>query len=167
MHSMLDDMDELRVQLEKGSIQRAYAALLAYMLSLRTYLVNKYGISVVSNLYQGYLDMTYFAIFPHSLKDRGLKVAVVFNYNAFRFEAWLAARNRVVQRQYWEVFKDSQWPEYRVVAPAKGIDSIIEYDLAADFDLASPENLTETIEKGTAEFIADMEKFLSEAQTGK
>ena len=34
--------------------------------------------------------MTYFALFPASLKCRGLKVTIVFNYEAFRFEAWLA-----------------------------------------------------------------------------
>ena len=31
-----------------------------------------------------------------------LAVAVVFDYEAFRFELWLAARNRKVQRKYWD-----------------------------------------------------------------
>jgi len=164
MHSIQKDMEELRRQLGKGAIQKAYGALLSYMMGLRTHFVNKYGDSAVSGLYQGYMDMTYFALFPPSLKRRDLKVAIVFNYSAFRFEAWLAARNRKVQRQYWELFRDSHWAEYRVVTPAGGIDSIIECDLAKDFDFADPEALTSRIENATAAFIANVERFLSKHQ---
>ena len=162
MHSIQEDMAELQRQLGKGSIQRAYGALLAYMMGLRTHFQNNYGAPAVSGLYQGYMDMTYFALFPPALKRRDLKVAIVFNYDAFRFEAWLAARNRKVQRQYWELFRDSHWAEYRVVTPAGGIDSIIECDLAKDFDFSDPDALTSKIESATAAFIANIERFLSE-----
>lgn len=164
MHSIHEDMEELRRQLGIGSIQKAYRALLSYMTGLRTHFVNKYGDPAVSGLYQGYMDMTYFALFPPALKRRDLKVAIVFNYEAFRFEAWLAARNRKVQRQYWELFKDSDWAAYRVVAPAAGIDSIFECDLTKDFDLSNPDTLTSNIEKATVAFIDEIERFLSDHQ---
>lgn len=90
MHSLVEDIRDFRGQLEKGSIQKAYKALISYMMSLRTHFKNKYEGFTVSGLYQGYMDMTYFALFPPSLKRRDLKIAVVFNYDAFRFEAWLA-----------------------------------------------------------------------------
>jgi hypothetical protein len=162
MHSMREDIEEFRRQLEKGAIQKVYRALLSYMLGLRTHFKNNYADFTVSGLYQGYMDMTYFALFPPSLKHRGLKIAVVFNYDAFRFEAWLAGGNRKIQRQYWELFRDSQWAEYRVVTPAKGIDSIIECDLAKDIDLDNPETLTSSIETTTVSFIDDIERYLSE-----
>lgn len=108
MHSIQEDIEELRRQLDKGSIQKAYRELLSYMLELRTHFVKKYGDSAVSGLYQGYMDMTYFALLPPALKRLDLKVAIVFKYDTFRFEAWLAARNRKIQRQYRELFKDSQ-----------------------------------------------------------
>ena len=79
MHPIQADAKELRRQLEQGAIQRAYKALLSYMMGLRTRFENSYGDSAVSGLYQGYLDMTYFALFPPSLKQRDLKVAIVFN----------------------------------------------------------------------------------------
>ena len=164
MHSIQADMEELRGQLGKGSIQKAYRALLSYMMGLRTHFKNNYPDFAVSGLYQGYMDMTYFALFPPSLKHRGLKIAIVFNYEAFRFEAWLAGSNRKLQRQYWELFRDSQWPKYRVVTPGRGIDSIIECDLAKDFDFSDPDALTSSIETGTAAFIDDIERFLSERQ---
>jgi hypothetical protein len=135
------------------------------MMGLRTHFVNKYGEPAVSGLYQGYMDMTYFALFPPSLKRLDLKVAIVFNYDAFRLEAWLAARNRKVQRQYWELFKDSHWAEYRVVTPAGGIDSIIECDLTKDFDLSDPDTLTSRIDNVTTAFIDNIERFLFERLT--
>lgn len=164
MQLIQEDMEELRRQLEKGSIQKAYAALLSYIMGLRTHFVNKYGDPAVSGLYQGYMDMTYFAIFPPLLKRHDLKVAIVFNYDAFRFEAWLSARNRRVQQQYWELFKDSQWTEYRVVTPARGIDSIVECDLVKKIDFSDPKALTSRIELVTTEFIDNIERFISEHQ---
>lgn len=100
MQSIRKDVEEFRSQLEKGSIQKAYRALLSYMMGLRTFFQNKLAGSTVSGLYQGYMDMTYFALFPSSLKHRNLKIAIVFNYDAFGFQAWLAGGNRKVQRQY-------------------------------------------------------------------
>ena len=164
MPSIANDMQELRRQLRKGSIQKAYKALLSYMAGLRMHFANRHGEPAVSGLYQGYMDMTYFAIFPPSFKRPDLKVAIVFNYEAFRFEAWLAARNRRVQRQYWELFKDRNWPAYRVVAPAAGIDSILECDLTNEFDLGSPDILTSSIEMATDAFINEIERYLSERQ---
>jgi hypothetical protein len=161
MQSMQKDMDELRLQIEKKSIQKAYRALISYMTGLRTSFAEKYGEPAVSALYQGYMDMTYFALFPPSLKSLDLKVAIVFNYDAFRFEAWLAARNRKIQRQYYELFKDSHWNEYRVIPPAQGVDSMIECDLAKGLDFSNPDALTSRIENDAAVFIADIEAFLS------
>lgn len=164
MHPIQEDLEILRIQLGKGSIQKAYRALLSYMLGLRTNFVKKYGERSVSTIYQGYMDMTYFALFPPSLKPLNLKVAIVFNYDAFRFEVWLAARNRKIQQQYWELFKDRQWEDTRLVRPGEGIDAILERDLAADFDLSDPETLTSNIEVKTAAFINDIEASMAKLQ---
>jgi hypothetical protein len=164
--SIRENIEEFRKQLEEGSIQKAYRALFSFLAGLRTHFVNKYGASAVSGLYQGYLDMSYFALFPPALKRRGLKVAIVFNYDAFRFEAWLSARNRKVQRQYWELLGNRRWSGYRVVAPAAGIDSILECDLAGGaggFDLSHPDALISRIENATAVFIDDIEKSLAQS----
>ena len=165
MRSIQEDMNELRMQLRTGAIQKAYKALLSYMMELRTRFKNKYPSYSISGLYQGYLDMTYFAIVPPSLKQRDLKIAIVFNYEAFRFEAWLAGTHRQVQRKYWELFRDSRWTEYRIVTPAKGVDSIIECNLAEDFDFGDLDSLTASIEENAVEFIDDVERFLSDHET--
>jgi hypothetical protein len=165
MKSIQENMHELQGQLRIGAIQKAYRALLDYMMDLRTFFKSRYPSYSISGLYQGYMDMTYFAIVPPSLKHRDLKIAIVFNYEAFRFEAWLSGTNRQVQRKYWELFKDSRWTEYRVVAPAKGVDSIIECNLAENFDFGDLDSLTASIEKNIVEFIDKIEKFISDHET--
>lgn len=160
MHALRKDMEELQGQLRKGPVRRAYRALLTYMLELRTHFKNS-G-SAVSGLYPGYMDMSYFALFPPALEARNLKIAIVFDYDAFGFEAWLAGGNRKVQRQYWELFKEGRWPAYRLVTPAKGVDSILECDLASGLDLDDRAALTASIETATAAFIDDIERFLAE-----
>ena len=155
-------MNELRAQLRIGVIQKAYKTLLGYMMDLRIHFQNRYSSYSISGLYQGFMDMTYFAIVPPSLKHNNLKIAIVFNYEAFRFEAWLSGANRQVQRKYWEMFRDSQWADYRVVTPAKGVDSIIECNLAENFDFGDLDSLTASIEENTVKFINDIEKFFSD-----
>jgi hypothetical protein len=156
-----ESMEEFQRLLEEGTVQTAYRALLSYMMGLRAYFKKSLDGATVSGLYQGYMDMTYFALFPPSIRRHNLKIAIVFNYDAFRFEAWLAGSNRQVQRQYWELFEGAPWPKYRVVAPAKGVDSILECDLASGFDLDDPDALTTTIETATLAFIDDIDRFLS------
>ena len=162
MRSIQDEINELREQLKTGSIQKAYRALLGYMMDLRMQFKKRLPSYSISGLYQGYMDMTYFAIVPPSLKHRSLKIAIVFNYEAFRFEAWLAGGNRQVQRKYWQLVRDSRWTEYRIVTPAKGVDSIMECDLAGSFDFGDCDGLTAKIEEKTIKFIEDVEKFLSD-----
>jgi hypothetical protein len=154
------DLEELRRQLQKGAIPNAYRALLSYISELQAHFARKLGARAVSALYQGYMDMTYFALFPPALKRRGLKIAVVFNYDTFRFEAWLAARNRKLQQQYWQMFSQRRWANCRVSSPATGVDSILERDLAKDFDLHDPSSLTRRIDSETSKFIACIEHSL-------
>ena len=162
MPSMQQDMNEFRGQIQSGATPRAYRALLNYMTDLRAQFKKQYPDSAISGLYQGYLDMSYFAILTPSCKQRGLKIAIVFNYQAFRFEAWLAAANRQVQHKYWRLFSGSPWPGYRVTAPAPGVDSIMACNLAEDFSFDDLRGLTARIMENTAGFIHPVERFLAD-----
>ncbi|MDO8963711.1 MAG: hypothetical protein Q7W30_04375 [Coriobacteriia bacterium] len=166
MSGLSSDLRELREQLAKGSIQRAYPAIVGYMSRLRAHFAGTQGERAVSGLYQGYFDMTYFALFPPTLKSRDLKLAIVFDYEAFGFEVWLAARNRKVQRQYWGLFRDGGWSEYLLVEPAPGIDAIVEHDVASGFELDDPEALTASIELAVETFLGDLERFLEAHDPG-
>ena len=164
MESFHEHMNEFRNQLEKGSIQKAYQGLMEYIMGLRTYLQNKYPDYAVSgSIYYGYMDMTYFAFTPKSLKDRKLKIAIVFVYETFRFEIWLAGNNKAVQEKYWKSFKESGWDKYHIVPSTRGVDAIVEHVIVENPDFSDLDALTNRIENETLTFIKDVESFLDGA----
>jgi hypothetical protein len=163
MGSFHENMNEYKKQLEKGAVRDAYKGLMEYIMRLRTLFQNKYPDYVVSgSVYYGYMDMTYFSFFPVSLKNRNLKIAIVFVHDTCRFEAWLAGSNKQVQTKYWTLFKESDWKKYHIVPTTQGVDSIVEYVLVNNPDFNDLDTLTKTIETGTLKFIEDIESFLSQ-----
>jgi hypothetical protein len=166
MKSLQENMVEFRKQLEKGSIQKAYQGLMEYMMSLKNHFLNKYpDYSAPGSLYNGYMDMTYFSVLPKPLKDRDLKIAIVFLYDAFRFEIWLSGKNKQVLAKYWKIIKESSWDKYRIVEPGKGVDSIVEHILVDKPDFSDLDTLTKQIEQRALEFIQDIESFLAKTAT--
>lgn len=83
-----DCVSEYRKQVEKGDIVTVYRGLMEYIMNLRTHFKNRYPDYFVSgSIYHGYMDMTYFPLFPVKLKEKGLKIAVVLIHDRLRFEA--------------------------------------------------------------------------------
>jgi hypothetical protein len=155
-------MDEYRKQMRKGDIAEAYKGLMDYIMNLRRHFQNKYPDYFVSgSIYYGYMDMTYFSFFPKSLKNRKLKIGIVFIHDTCRFEVWLFGYNKQVQAKYWKLFKENDWNTYRIPSTIKGMDSIIEYIVVDNPDFSDLDTLTKQIEKGTLKFIKDVENFLS------
>ena len=133
-----------------------------YFNSLRVYFKKKYpGHSVSGSVYYGFMDMTYFSFTPKILKQKKLKIAIVFLHEAFRFEVWLAGNNKKVQAKYWKIIKESNWKKYRTPLTTKGADSIIEYTLIEHPDFNDLDKLTKQIEIKTLNFVEDVEDFLS------
>ncbi len=156
-----ENMKEYRIQMEKGVIKDAYRELMVYIMNLRTHFKNKYPDYFVGGLYEGYMDMTYFSFSPQSLKDKKLRIAIVFIHDLVRFEVWLAGYNKQIQTKFWELIKESSWDKYRIVPTTKNADSIIEYVLVENPNFNDLYTLTEQIEKGTLKFVKDIENFLS------
>jgi hypothetical protein len=164
--SLSEAMAEYREQLNKGAIQTAYRGLMNYIMELRTYFEKKYPQYLVSGtIYFGYMDMTYFSFFPASLKNRGLKVGVVFFHESFRFEVWLFGYNKKIQAKYWKLFKEKGFQNYPVPSTLKGVDSIVEGVLVENPDFGDLDALTKRIEDGALRFIEEVEAFLAKQST--
>jgi hypothetical protein len=162
MESLQECINEYRIQVKKGAIQKAYKGLMDYIMGLRTHFNHKFpDYSVSGSVYIGYMDMTYFSIVPKPFKERGLKIAIVFLHEAFRFEVWLSGYNKQVQTKYWKYFKENGWDKYHLVPSTKGADSILEFVLVDNPDFGDVEPLTKKIEGGTLRFINDVESFLT------
>jgi hypothetical protein len=155
------EVRELRKQAGNQAFTRAYRGLLAFMARLRAQLQAAHPRYRTSDVYQGYFDITHFAVIPPGLGRHRLKIAVVFNYDAFQFELWLCGVNRGVQRKYYERLRAGSWPACRVREPGPGVDAVLECDVASGSALADPEALTSTIDERLMQLTRDVEAFLS------
>jgi hypothetical protein len=166
MKSLQENMIEFRKQLRIGAVQKAYLGLMQYMMNLKNHFTNQYpDFSVPGSIYYGYMDMTYFSVVPASLKERELKIAIVFVYDTFRFEVWLSGRNQQVMAKYWKIIRERGWDKYKLAPQGKWADSILENVLVENPDFSDIKALTRQIEQGTLKFINDVERFLSKAAT--
>jgi len=157
MEDINDCIDELHKQLSKGKIQRGYRAILEYMLFLQSYLKKQYkDYSFPGTFYHGYMDMSYFAFIPSSFIGKGLKIAIVFNFEAFRFEIWLSGYNKEIQKKYWEYFKEKKVGRFYILDTIKGYDSIIEDHI--DIQNLDKEETTEELVKRIETFVKIIEK---------
>lgn len=119
-----------------GELQKTYQDLVGIVQNLRTEFSKKYeGEFSVANVLHGYIDFTYFYLQNDYLKNRKLKLAVVFKHQHAIFELWLLGQTKDVQILYWRKLREVKWvnqeamPEY----------SIFEVPLlvAPDFDNSS------------------------------
>jgi hypothetical protein len=161
MEHFHSSIPEFHAQLKIGKIQKAFRGIINYMMALKTHLKSKYpSFSTSSNLYIGTMDMTYFSFTPTHFSDMGLKFAVVFSYSTFRFEVWLSAVNKKVQKQYWKQIKELEHEPYHIVPTIQGYDSILECILVDQPDFVDLDQLTLEIERGTIKFIDDIDRIL-------
>ena len=150
--------------LNKGDIQKAYRGILEFMSELRTELEQKYPDYVFSQVYPGYMDMSYFAITPMEMRTRKLKVALVYLHEANRFELWLSANNRKLQKKWIDVLSQCEDMQYRVSEVGVGIDSIVEYIVHVQPNFDARAALKQSLEMNTLRFIKDMETRIHDVQ---
>jgi hypothetical protein len=163
MGSLNASMREYRAQLQKGMIQKAYKGLMETLTCLKSNLEKAHPeFGPASALYFGYMDMSYFSLFPKKLKERGLKIAVVYLHVEGRFEVWLSGANRKVGAEYWQLVHDAGWEKYRLVPSPKGSDSIIECIISAGPDFDHPDELSRQVDTSVVQFIQEIERFLVE-----
>lgn len=162
MPSFQEFIPVYRQQMELGAVPKVYRGILDTLFGLRKHFTIHFPqYNVPGGLYQGYMDMSYFSLFPEALKKRNLKIALVFLHESFRFEVWLAGVNKQVQGEYWRIFRESGWDKYRLVPTIEGQDSILECILVETPDFSDIDRLTTQIEQGVHQFIEDIEEFFA------
>ncbi len=165
MKDFNDCVSEYRRQVQEGDIVKAYRGLMEYMMNLRNHFRDRFPeYSFPGNIYSGYMDMTYFPVLTPVLKAKGLKTAIVLIHDDVRFEAWLSGYNKQIQMKYWSLVREKGWDRYRVPETIKGIDSIVECDLALCPDFSNTASLTDTIETLAHKFILDAEIFFKDPE---
>ncbi|MPN49715.1 hypothetical protein SDC9_197337 [bioreactor metagenome] len=154
-------IDNYTCHLRQGEIQAAYQGILDYMGKLRSDFISKYpDYEVGGNVYQGYMDMSYFSLNTKSLKDKGLKIAIVYLHEKKAIEAWLSARNREVLKRYTAVFDGRISGDIPLFHDDGNEDAAIEYTLTSSPDFDHQASLTEAIEQETEKFVSAITKLV-------
>jgi len=161
MESINKIIYEYGEQVDRGEIRKAYRSLMNFIKGLRVYFKEKYPeYNVSGNIYQGYMDMTFFSLSPKFLKNRDLKVAIVFVHERIKFEVWLIGRNSDIQTEYRKLLRKQDSDKYSISTDEKGVSSIIESSLVDIPNFDNPVQLTNQIETGVKDFVKDIEKLL-------
>lgn len=141
-------------QLNKGYIQTAYSALIKYEGELKSVFPKEYH---TGNISFGYLDYTYFPFFNEYLRSHKLRFGIVLNHFDMQFEIWLMGQNANVQKEYWEILKDSKWNIDRKEMPRY---SVLEVVLENRIDFNEKERMTETIITSALSLAKEIQKYL-------
>ncbi len=139
-------------QIRSGEIVTAYRGIMKFMTDLKKRMAKNHPeCELSSSIYFGHMDMTHFAFTPHQFSEKKLKFAIVFLHEYCRFEIWLAAVNKKIQRQIKFELTDKDLGELKITDDPS--DAIIKSVLtdAPDFDRS--QELMDQIEEGTMKFI--------------
>jgi hypothetical protein len=161
MENYNEFMNDLKDQLSKGRIQKAYRYIFDIFTELGNEIRNNQNkVMSTTSLYHGYLDMTYLPVTTDILKSNGLKIAIVFNYSLFQFEIWLSAVNRKKRNEVLEVISQSKWKKYKTVQNNENTDAIIEITIKGINEFSDKNRIIPLITKETITFIDDIEEFI-------
>ncbi|WP_321299992.1 class I SAM-dependent methyltransferase [uncultured Sphaerochaeta sp.] len=122
-------------------IDDAYLIIITFLRSLQQKLVSKYPEAKVTDVYQGYLDMSYVAVITPQLQAHNLKLALVYVHADGCFQAWLSAKNRTIQRKYREYFRSKPIKSCMLVEQGPGVDAILQWDLLDAPNFNDQENM--------------------------
>jgi len=97
-------------QLDVGDIRIAYTELVKFVMTLKTQCSNTLGDRFVfGNIFQGYMDYTYFYFTNKYFKSMKLKLGLVLNHREMRFELWLLGQTKDIQKKYWRLLRPTSW----------------------------------------------------------
>lgn len=153
MKSLNQMIKEYTACLHRNEIQVAYRAILEFIGELRSDMIKRYPDYKISNIYQGYMDMSYFSVRTNLFEDKGLKIAIVYLHEKGTFEVWLSARNREILTEYKSVFNGIVIDNIPIFHDENNHDSLIEYTLTDTPDFEDKVFLLDVIEQGVAKFI--------------
>jgi hypothetical protein len=146
--------------LQQGEIQLAYKGILEFIGKLRADFIKKYPHYDISSIYQGYMDMSYFSLTTKPLKDKGLKIAIVYLHEKGNFEVWLSARNREISKLYDSAFWGKNFDKITVFHDDNNQDAIIECILTSSPNFEEQVILADIIEQGIEAFITSISTLL-------
>lgn len=102
--------------------------------------------SFCGNIVENGMDYSYFFFTDEELKNKGLKIVVVFVHKDFNFEVWLSGYNRKYQTEFYEKLKDQDL-EYDLNHEPTKKDYILRAVVDRTIDYSDGQAVLEAIRK--------------------
>lgn len=160
-------MDQLNPMIEaytaalnEGTLREAYSGIIRCMRSLRKRFEKEAVGYSVSSLYEGLMDMTYFALTSDLLRGSSLKLAVVYVHRKGSFELWISGKNRSVLKRYENVFFKLPPLSFSRFHEKDNRDAIMEFTLVDSPDFSRLENLEKSVLLAVLEIAREVEERL-------
>jgi hypothetical protein len=160
MKTLNELIKDYTAHLQQGDMQIAYKGIIDFIGKLRAEFIKRYPHYDISNIYQGYMDMSYFALSIKALKDKGLKIAIVYLHDKGSFEVWLSARNRQIAKSYTNSLNTKISGDSDLFHDDNNPDAVIEYILTTTPDFENQFLLIDVIHKGVEKFIAAINNYI-------
>ncbi len=105
--------------------------------------------------------MSYFSLNTKLLKDKGLKIAIVYLHEKGDFEVWLSARNRDIAKSYASILNSNISGDVNLFHDINNPDAIIECILTPEPDFEDQVSLIDIIDQSVEKFITTISESLS------
>lgn len=139
--------------LQQGEMQLAYMGIFEFIGKLRAEFIKIHPHYDVSGIYQGYMDMSYFSFSTKSLKDKGLKIAIVYLHEKGDFEVWLSARNRYIAKSFASILNSNIKGDIKVFHDINNPDAVIECILTLTPNFEDQSSLIDIVNQGVEKFV--------------
>lgn len=137
--NMKFDMDlllEYKELLQKTNLRECYQEFIKLFRYIRVSLEKSMPeYKFQGNIVENGMDYSYFSFTNHQLKEKGLKIAVIFVHRDFQFEVWLSGFSRKYQSKYYDLLKERNIPFELTDNPAQK-DYILRTTLDGTVDLS-------------------------------
>ena len=111
-------LETYRTLLQTTDLQNAYQEFIRLFRFLRNELERQMpDFRFQSSITENAMDYAYFSFTNPALKEKGLKLVVVFDHRNFRLEVWLSGANRTAQCRWAEHLRDYPPPMELTQAP--------------------------------------------------
>ncbi|MCI5774389.1 MAG: hypothetical protein MR210_07505 [Erysipelotrichaceae bacterium] len=124
------DILQFKELLQTTTLQQGYQKLQTLLNQLKIDVAKKYPTFKVQNtVMENKMDYAYFQLQDQALKDHGLKLAIIFDYQRFSMKVWISGANRQVQTHYHQFLLAQKDQSLVLSNDPKRQDFIVSYDL--------------------------------------
>ncbi len=142
--------------IQTTNLQKCYQEFIKFFRYLKIYLEKAMtDYKFTGNIVENNMDYSYFQFSNEELKNKGLKIVVVFVHKSCNYEVWLSGLNREIQVKYYNMLKGN-YGKYTLTTNPNGLDYILKNILINNSDYNDIDKLLIQIKSKIVNFITDV-----------